>query len=81
MNIKTAEAISNTLEEFCVSSGMKVSTAKITCLFYNIVLGEEWPQLKEILGVCVVENLGRYLGVPLLHQRLSKSTYAYILDK
>lgn len=67
-NISTAEALSNTLEEFCASSGMKVSIAKTTCLFSSNIHREDRKQIKDVLGVRVVDSLGRYLGVPLLHQ-------------
>ncbi|KAE8664067.1 hypothetical protein F3Y22_tig00112857pilonHSYRG00227 [Hibiscus syriacus] len=32
-------------------------------------------------GYEVVENLGRYLGVPLLHSRVTKATYSYLIEK
>ncbi|MBA0722073.1 hypothetical protein Golax_009555 [Gossypium laxum] len=32
------------------------------------------------LGFSHVDNLGKYLGVPLLHQRVTKETFQYIVD-
>lgn len=33
------------------------------------------------LGVLATTSLGRYLGVPILHQRVCKTTYQYLVDK
>lgn len=37
--------------------------------------------LSNSLGIAKTNDLGRYLGVPLLHHRASKSTYSFILEK
>ncbi|KAJ9186725.1 hypothetical protein P3X46_002268 [Hevea brasiliensis] len=37
--------------------------------------------LCNVLGVRETDDLGRYLGVPLLHSRVTKATYQYIVDK
>lgn len=71
-DISTAEAFSNVLEDFCECSGMKVSMAKTNLFFSKNVSSEEHRQLKNLVGVRAVDNLGKYLGVPLLHQRVSK---------
>ena len=31
-------------------------------------------------GFIVTQDLGKYLGVPLLHQRITKQTYGYIIE-
>ncbi|VVA32958.1 Hypothetical predicted protein, partial [Prunus dulcis] len=39
---------------------------------------------KEIGAICgspITENLGKYLGMPLLHSRVTKATYNGLLDK
>ncbi|KAK9278780.1 hypothetical protein L1049_028358 [Liquidambar formosana] len=39
---------------------------------------------KEISHICnipLTADLGKYLGVPLIHSRVSKETYFYVLDK
>ena len=35
----------------------------------------------HLLGMKVIDNLGRYLGVPIIHGRINKETYKYIVDK
>lgn len=69
------------IDEFCVSSGHKVSGSKS-----NIFLSRQIPtrdafRICNKLGYQLTDNLGKYLGVPLLHSRVNKSTYAYIEEK
>lgn len=52
---------------------MKISSGKTRLLFSHNIPNQERSLNKDILAVRVV-NLGRYLGVPLLHQRINKST-------
>ncbi|KAG6396882.1 hypothetical protein SASPL_143040 [Salvia splendens] len=80
-DVRTAEAFSNVLDEFCGSSGMNVSTAKTSLFFSKNVDIEKRRIIKNLLGVRVVNDFGQYLGVPLLHRKVSKLTYAHILDK
>ncbi|XP_055960701.1 uncharacterized protein LOC126667366 [Mercurialis annua] len=37
--------------------------------------------ISSLLGFQRSHDLGKYLGVPLLHSRITKETYAFILDK
>ncbi|CAN1782186.1 Putative ribonuclease H protein At1g65750, partial [Linum perenne] len=38
-------------------------------------------RLCDLLGFGETRDLGRYLGVPILHGRISKDTYSYILER
>lgn len=38
-------------------------------------------QISEFLGFQIIDSLGKYLGVPLHHQRVSRTTYNNILEK
>ncbi|KAH9671615.1 putative ribonuclease H protein [Citrus sinensis] len=38
-------------------------------------------EIKTTLGFSVTKNLGKYLGLPILHSRVTKATYQGILDK
>ena len=78
MDIRIVEAFLNTFEDFCASPKMNVG--KTICLFSGNVLGKNRQRIKNVLGVRVVNNLGHYLRISL-QQRVSKSSYAYILDK
>ncbi|CAN1848775.1 Putative ribonuclease H protein At1g65750 [Linum perenne] len=35
----------------------------------------------RLLGIAETQDLGRYLGVPVLHGRISKNTYEYIIER
>ena len=37
--------------------------------------------LGQVLGIIVTDNLGRSLGVPIVHGRITKETYKYIVEK
>lgn len=37
--------------------------------------------LSRTLGIEKIQDLGTYLGAPLLHQRSSRNAYAYVLEK
>ncbi|KAK9028385.1 hypothetical protein V6N11_068191 [Hibiscus sabdariffa] len=52
-------------------------------LWKPIVLGRRGPRsnLAQILGFEVANDLGKYLGAPLLHKPVTKNTFAYLLDK
>ncbi|CAN1191865.1 Putative ribonuclease H protein At1g65750 [Linum perenne] len=38
-------------------------------------------EVSEILGIAATQDLGRYLGVSLLHGRITRSTYDFILSR
>ena len=54
---------------------MTVSMAKTT------LLNVKWRKIKDMMGVQVEDDFGKYLGVPLLNKRVCKTTYSYILDQ
>ncbi|KAK8930502.1 hypothetical protein KSP39_PZI016628 [Platanthera zijinensis] len=37
--------------------------------------------MSSILGISLTKNLGKYLGVPLIHGRITKATYVEIVEK
>ncbi|KAH9699193.1 putative ribonuclease H protein [Citrus sinensis] len=73
--------INSVLEEFCLSSGAKVNKSKTQVYFSNNISGAVAGRLGRDLGYTVTKDLGTYLGMPLLHRRVSKQTYQGILDK
>ena len=62
---------------FCEASGQKVSVAKTKILFSKNVPASFAGLISHSSGFAKTDNLGKYLGVPLLlHQRISKQTYS-----
>ncbi|CAN1823686.1 Putative ribonuclease H protein At1g65750 [Linum perenne] len=39
------------------------------------------PEVSEYLGTVATQDFGRYLGLPILHGRVAKATYEYILAR
>lgn len=47
---------------------------------YNVADREEVSRIGSTFGFRIFNNLDMYLGVPLLHDKITKDTYKYILD-
>ncbi|GMI65822.1 hypothetical protein like AT3G24255 [Hibiscus trionum] len=73
--------IKATLDLFCECSGHKVSVSKTTIYFSKNCDVEERVALANCGGFELVDDLGMYLGVPLLHKRVTTATYRFLLDK
>lgn len=69
------------LDLFCGSSGQKVNPEKTRVFFSKNVSRETRKELSEAMGFQSTEDLGKYLGAPLIHQRSSRQSYQFILDK
>lgn len=71
----------NCLDEFCHLSGQRVSFEKsVICVSPN-VSADLAHSIATISGSPLTDCLGKYLGVPLIHKRVTKDTYHEILDK
>ena len=69
------------LDEFCNLSGQKVSFEKSSiCVSLNIN-ADLANSIATISGSPLTACLGKYLGVPLIHSRISKTTYQEIIEK
>lgn len=70
-----AYIINSVLEEFYLSSSTKVNKSKTQVYFSKNVSVAVASRLGRELGYTVTKDLGKYLGMPLLHRRVSKQTY------
>ncbi|KAK8556709.1 hypothetical protein V6N12_003104 [Hibiscus sabdariffa] len=77
---KQARRIANILNLFGASSGHRVSSRKSQILFSSNTPSHIQQEIGDILGFQRVENFGRYLGVPVLSNRLRCSDFDFILD-
>ncbi|CAA0834552.1 biotin F [Striga hermonthica] len=73
-----ATSLETILHSFCQASGLKVSELKTQVFFSPNVLMADRVDLAHRLGYQMVENLGKYLGMPLIH---SQAKYASLWDK
>ncbi|CAN1130010.1 Putative ribonuclease H protein At1g65750 [Linum perenne] len=76
-----ALVINDIFERFCAASGQSVSKEKSRVYFCKNIPQDKASEIVSILGISATRDLGRYLGVPILHGRVTKHTYSYILDR
>lgn len=69
------------LKQFCDYTGQWVSTQKSNIFFSKGIDNGLGDQISTLLDFHEVQNLGTYLGVPLLHDRITKSTQNFMVDK
>ncbi|CAL1369065.1 unnamed protein product [Linum trigynum] len=80
-SLKQAEVINTCVDRFCNASGELVSKDKYRILFSKNTRDRDGKNICEKLGIQSTLDLGRYLGVPVIHGRIIRKTYRYIIDK
>lgn len=80
-SLDQAQLIHEILGTFCSASGKKLSLPKSRVFFSHNTKENLASQLSTELGIERTLNLGMYLGVPLLHSRISKENFCFIVDK
>ncbi|XP_061350094.1 uncharacterized protein LOC133295304 [Gastrolobium bilobum] len=73
--------IQQALHIFCDSSGQKVNHSKTRVFFSQNVGHTQAKHLSGLLGFSLTADLGRYLGIPLHHKRVGRSSFFYVLDR
>lgn len=58
-----------------------MSEAKTRIYFSKNVDNSVKRSIYEIAGFQVTDDLGKYLGVPILHKRVNQRSFRFILDK
>ncbi|KAA3460126.1 reverse transcriptase [Gossypium australe] len=76
-----AQTLKDILRRFCNLSGHRISSRKSNIFFSKGVDTILEDQISQFFGFQKVLNLGKYLGVPLLHDRVTKSTLNFVIDK
>lgn len=76
-----ASVMRKCLELFCLMSGQKVNFQKSCAYVSPNVTKEVAKELANSCGSLLTDCLGKYLGVPVIHERVSKRTYANLVDK
>ncbi|KAK4285196.1 hypothetical protein QN277_001926 [Acacia crassicarpa] len=73
--------INQCLKTFYDSSGLKVNHQK-TCVFFSDNVNHiRRSELCTSLGFSITYDLGKYLGVPLHHKRVTKESYQFVVNK
>ena len=73
--------VKDCLDKFSVISCQKVNFQKSSNYFSNGVPSKEAKEIARIVGIPLIENLGRDLGTPSIHGRVSSSLYQEILNR
>lgn len=61
------------LDDFCCGSGAKVNKAKTQLYFSKNVYTALANNISTMLGFSTTKDLGKYLGMPLFHSKVSKN--------
>ncbi|CAL1381562.1 unnamed protein product [Linum trigynum] len=80
-SMRQVQVILRCLEEFGAASGQQVSRPKSRVFFSKNVTVAEGDAISNALNIPTTANLGRYLGVPVIHDRVSKATYTELIDR
>ncbi|KAK4258548.1 hypothetical protein QN277_004989 [Acacia crassicarpa] len=75
------DVINKCLKVFCDSSGLKINQQKTKVCFSKNVSHPRRSELCGSLGFSITSDLGKYLGVPLHHKRVTKESFHYVVDK
>ena len=80
-SVEQLDLILSCLDDFAKASGQKVNLAKSSLYLSPFVDSDLASLLSSRSGIPLTADLGKYLGVPSIHGRISVSTYSSILDK
>ncbi|XP_052290912.1 uncharacterized protein LOC112498105 [Citrus sinensis] len=79
--VEQAKVISAVLVDFCFCSNAKVNTSKTLLYFSKNIGAKDISSILNLLVFSVTSDLGKYLGVPLHHFRVSTNMFQEIIDK
>ncbi|CAN1809470.1 Putative ribonuclease H protein At1g65750 [Linum perenne] len=80
-NQNQAAIINEILNKFCSLSGQEISRDKSRAYFSKNVKRTVVQEVCGALNIQATQNLGRYLGVPIIHGRNSNNLYHYLIDR
>ncbi|CAN1148091.1 LINE-1 retrotransposable element ORF2 protein [Linum perenne] len=80
-SLDQTRVILDTLERFCAASGQSINRNKSKVFFSKNTPRHLSRDIVSLLEIGATQNLGRYLGAPVLHGRVTKSTYDFLIDR
>ncbi|CAL1382610.1 unnamed protein product [Linum trigynum] len=80
-SMELVQVISQCLREFGAASGQQVSRPKSRVFFSQNVIAADVARLSATLDIPETKNFGRYLGVPVIHDPVTKDTYTELIDR
>ncbi|PKI70142.1 hypothetical protein CRG98_009474 [Punica granatum] len=80
-SLEQIQRIMEALQLFCGASGQRISAEK-TMMFFSKNENESLRhQIYSCCSFTVTDDLGKYLGVPLIHGRVTRQTHYRIVDR
>ncbi|XVF84679.1 hypothetical protein PTKIN_Ptkin17bG0057000 [Pterospermum kingtungense] len=80
-SLKQLQVIMGILNGFCASSGKRVNFQKSQLFVSDNVPLEVASELSSFSGIPLIDDMGRYLGVPSIHGRVTTGLYADIVGR
>lgn len=80
-SVEQAKVIANVMQKFCNMSGQKINVAKFSLFCSKNISRRIVKKISTQTGVRITHDLGRYLGTPLLQNRVYKDMFSGLLDK
>lgn len=80
-SVAQVRVIRKVLARFCLASSQKVSLEKSKIFFSSIVHRDLARVISTESGIQATCDLGKYLGMHVLHKRINKDTYGEVLEK
>ena len=80
-NAKNCEVILEVFDSFCSMVGQKINYEKSRVFFSLNVTARRKRGVCRRLGIMATNNLGRYLGFPIIYKGRVGSAFNFILDK
>ncbi|XP_019157950.1 PREDICTED: uncharacterized protein LOC109154673 [Ipomoea nil] len=80
-SVEQLSVIQQCLSRFCEASGQKISLSKSQVFFSRNTSPDVATAISATLNIPVTTNLGRYLGVPSVHGRVTQATFSRLLDR
>ena len=80
-NAKNSEAILEVLNSFSSLAGQKVNHGKSRIFFSTNVTRRRKSSICRWMGITATNNLGKYLGFPIIHQGRVGSAFNFVMEK
>lgn len=77
----TFQAMIDVLNNFCTMSNQSITFLNPKCSYLLRFREEELTRLSTIMGIQLTQNLGKYLGISLLHSRVSESHFNSTVER
>lgn len=79
--VNQAEVIMRIFNDFQKISSQVISINKSKLFIASSTPNQVVSGIKRVCGITIMDDLGKYLGVLLIHSRITRHAYSYIIDR